>query len=123
MHLNTILFNLLLTSLAAARYVPSDPATCAKDPNKRDLTAQGETEELIERSPMGGSVIEGRAPAGTRIICLACCQGAVSICVIACNAANNGGGGASFWALAACQSSCQSWGVTCVARCDERFRN
>ncbi|KAG6065230.1 hypothetical protein E4U32_007578 [Claviceps aff. humidiphila group G2b] len=122
MQLNTILFNLLLTSLAAARYVPSDPATCAKDPNnKRDLTAQGETEELIERSPMGGSVIEGRAP--TRLICITCCQAAASFCIAACNAVNNGGGGAAFWALAACQSSCQTWGVTCVARCDERFRN
>ncbi|KAG6123223.1 hypothetical protein E4U13_000107 [Claviceps humidiphila] len=92
MQLNTILFNLLLTSLAAARYVPSDPATCAKDPNnKRDLTAQSETEELIERSPMGGSVIEGRAP--NRLICVTCCQAAASFCIAACNAVNNSGGG------------------------------
>ncbi|KAG5934410.1 hypothetical protein E4U59_006240 [Claviceps monticola] len=91
MQLNTILFNLLLTSLAAARYVPSDPATCSKDPNKRDLTAQGETEEITERSPMGGSVIEGRVP--PRLICLTCCQAATTFCLVACSATHNGGGG------------------------------
>ncbi|KAG6028486.1 hypothetical protein E4U40_000964 [Claviceps sp. LM458 group G5] len=91
MHLNTMLVNLLLTSLAAARYVPSDPATCSKDPNKRDLTAQGETEEITERSPMGGSVIEGRAP--TRLICLKCCRAATEFCLDACSARYNGGGG------------------------------
>ncbi|KAG6269123.1 hypothetical protein E4U48_004429 [Claviceps purpurea] len=120
MQLNTILFNLLLTSLAAARYVPNDPATCSKDPNKRDLTAQGETEEITERSPMGGSVIEGRAP--SRLLCVACCQAATTFCLAGCSALHNGGGGLVFWALAACQSSCSTWGVTCVARCDERYR-
>ncbi|KAG6077315.1 hypothetical protein E4U33_001342 [Claviceps sp. LM78 group G4] len=91
MHLITILFNLLLISLAAARYVPSDPATCSKDPNKRDVTAQGETEEIAKRSPMGGSSIEGRAP--TRLICLACCQAATTFCLVGCSATHNGGGG------------------------------
>ncbi|KAG6028487.1 hypothetical protein E4U40_000965 [Claviceps sp. LM458 group G5] len=120
MNLITILFNLLLASLAAARYVPSDPAICSKDPNKRDLTAQGETEEITERSPMGGSVIEGRAP--SRLICRACCQASATFCLAGCSAVHNAGAGLAFWALAACQSSCQTWGVTCVAKCDERFR-
>ncbi|KAG6123225.1 hypothetical protein E4U13_000109 [Claviceps humidiphila] len=115
MQLNTMFFNLLLTSLAAARYVPSDPATCSKDPNKRDLTAPGETEEIIKRSPMGGSVIEGRD--SPKVVCQRCCQAATMFCLDACSAAHNGGGGASFWALAACQASCQAWGVTCVAKC------
>ncbi|KAG6285782.1 hypothetical protein E4U09_007055 [Claviceps aff. purpurea] len=91
MQLNTILFNLLLTSLTAARYVQNDPATCSKDPNKRDLTAQGETEEITERSPMGGSVIEGRAP--SRLFCVTCCQAATTFCLAACSATHNGGGG------------------------------
>ncbi|KAG6087672.1 hypothetical protein E4U30_002794 [Claviceps sp. LM220 group G6] len=115
MYFNAILFNLLLTSLAAARYVPSDPATCSKDPNKRDVTAQDETEAIIERNPMGDSVIEGRD--SPKVVCQRCCQAATMFCLDACSAAHNGGGGASFWALAACQASCQAWGVTCVAKC------
>ncbi|KAG6083194.1 hypothetical protein E4U16_004789 [Claviceps sp. LM84 group G4] len=115
MHLNTMLVNLLLASLAAARYVPSDPATCSKDPNKRDVTAQGETEEIAKRSPMGGSFIEGRAP--TRLICLRCCRAATEFCFDACSARYNGGGGLTFWAMAGCQASCQSWNVACVSKC------
>ncbi|KAG6162085.1 hypothetical protein E4U51_006624 [Claviceps purpurea] len=115
MHLNTVLSNLLLTSLAAARYVPSDPATCSKDPNKRDLAAQGETEEIAKRSPMGGSFIEGRVV--SRVICLKCCRAATEFCMDACSARFNGGGGLTFWAMAGCQASCQSWNVACVAKC------
>ncbi|KAG5928849.1 hypothetical protein E4U60_007600 [Claviceps pazoutovae] len=115
MHLNTILFNLLLTTLAAARYVPSDPATCSKDPNKRDLTAQGETDEIAERSPMGGSLIEGRDT--SRIICVKCCRAATEFCMDACSARYNGGGGLTFWAMAGCQATCQSWSVACVSKC------
>ncbi|KAG5923351.1 hypothetical protein E4U61_003620 [Claviceps capensis] len=121
MNLNTILFNLLLTSLAAARYVPSDPATCSKDSNKRDLTAQGETEEIAERSPMGGSLTEGRR--ASRILCQSCCTAAQMLCDDTCRAANNGGGGLSFWIMAACQSGCETWATTCQGKCDERYRD
>ncbi|KAG6138209.1 hypothetical protein E4U22_002196 [Claviceps purpurea] len=110
MNLNTILVNLLLTSLAAARYVPSDPATCSKDPNKRDLTAQGETDE-----------IQGRR--ASRILCQACCTAAQMLCDDTCRAVNNGGGGLAFWAMAACQSGCDTWATTCHGKCDERYRD
>ncbi|KAG5948225.1 hypothetical protein E4U59_002026 [Claviceps monticola] len=120
MNLNTILFNLLLTSLAAARYVPSDPATCSKDPHKRDLTAQGETDEIAERSPMGGSLIEGRT--ASRLFCQACCTAAESFCDDTCRAATNGGGGGlSFWILAACQSGCNTWASSCLGKCEDRY--
>ncbi|KAG6174120.1 hypothetical protein E4U51_003162 [Claviceps purpurea] len=45
MQLNSLLVNLLLTSLAAARYISSDPATCSKPPVKRGLRLHGETPE------------------------------------------------------------------------------
>ncbi|KAG5994252.1 hypothetical protein E4U52_001310 [Claviceps spartinae] len=115
MQLNTILLNLFLTSLAAARYVPSDPATCSKDSNKRDLTAQGKTEEVAERSLMGGSFIEGRDP--STILCRKCCHAATEFCFDACSARFNGGGGLTFWAMAGCQASCQTWNVACMSKC------
>ncbi|KAG6264394.1 hypothetical protein E4U49_001678 [Claviceps purpurea] len=45
MQLNSLLVNLLLTSLAAARYISSDPATCSKPPVKRGLRLHDETPE------------------------------------------------------------------------------
>ncbi|KAG6208228.1 hypothetical protein E4U35_000226 [Claviceps purpurea] len=45
MQLNSLLVNLLLTSLAAARYISSDPATCSKPPVKRGLRLHDESPE------------------------------------------------------------------------------
>ncbi|KAG5920821.1 hypothetical protein E4U61_007468 [Claviceps capensis] len=82
MQLNSLLVNLFLTSLATARYISSDPATCSSPPIKRGLQLHDETPELdLEldaRSPMGGSSIQGR---GTeKEACLRCCHIGTKMC-------------------------------------------
>ncbi|KAG6034762.1 hypothetical protein E4U41_006400 [Claviceps citrina] len=117
MQLSTVLVNALLAAAATARYVQSDPATCAKDPSdKRDLEGGAEGEAGLDaRRPMGGSSIQRRAL--SRTLCLRCCHAAAMFCDDACRATWNGGTGLSFWAMAACQSNCQVWGASCVAAC------
>ncbi|KAG6135862.1 hypothetical protein E4U38_003620 [Claviceps purpurea] len=115
MQLNSLLVNLLLTSLAAARYISSDPATCSKPPVKRGLRLHDETPELdLEldaRSPMGGSSIQGR---GTeKEACLRCCSIGTNMCIIDCETRSQDGAGD----LTECQSGCKSYAARCVPMC------
>ncbi|KAG6197909.1 hypothetical protein E4U10_007610 [Claviceps purpurea] len=113
MQLNSLLVNLLLTSLAAARYISSDPATCSKPPVKRGLRLHDESPEqnlapvkrglrlhdetpeldleLDARSPMGGSSIQGR---GTeKDACLRCCHIGTNMCHKKCENKSQDGAG------------------------------
>ncbi|KAG6148914.1 hypothetical protein E4U37_007192 [Claviceps purpurea] len=113
MQLNSLLVNLLLTSLAAARYISSDPATCSKPPVKRGLRLHDESPEqnlapvkrglrlhdetpeldleLDARSPMGGSSIQGR---GTeKEACLRCCHIGTNMCHKKCENKSQDGAG------------------------------
>ncbi|KAG5945161.1 hypothetical protein E4U60_005447 [Claviceps pazoutovae] len=113
MQLNSLLVNLFLTSLATARYISSDPATCSSPPIKRGLRLHGETPELdltpvkrglrlhdetpeldLEldaRSPMGGSSIQGR---GTeKEACLRCCNIGTKMCGEKCERRSKDGTG------------------------------
>ncbi|KAG6316030.1 hypothetical protein E4U22_007427 [Claviceps purpurea] len=133
MQLNSLLVNLLLTSLAAARYISSDPATCSKPPVKRGLRLHDETPELdlapvkrglrlhdetpeldLEldaRSPMGGSSIQGR---GTeKEACLRCCHIGTNMCHKKCENKSQDGAGD----LTECQSGCKSYAARCVPMC------
>ncbi|CCE34036.1 uncharacterized protein CPUR_07967 [Claviceps purpurea 20.1] len=62
MQLNSLLVNLLLTSLAAARYISSDPATCSKPPVKRGLRLHGETPEQNLAPVKRGLRLHGETP-------------------------------------------------------------
>ncbi|KAG6113334.1 hypothetical protein E4U31_001163 [Claviceps sp. LM219 group G6] len=105
-----------MASLAAARYVPSDPKTCYKDQTnkKRDLEQRETKYELSSRNPMGGSI--ARRFTGRRQPCLDCCEAATLFCHSACRARFSGAGDA-FWLLAACQSGCTAWETGCIAAC------
>ncbi|KAG6117340.1 hypothetical protein E4U13_001198 [Claviceps humidiphila] len=95
MQLTSLLVNLLLTSLAAARYISSDPATCSKPPVKRGLRLHGETPaldlELDARNPMGGSSIQGRST--DKEACLRCCHAGTKMCDDKCEAPWHDGAG------------------------------
>ncbi|KAG6248819.1 hypothetical protein E4U47_000588 [Claviceps purpurea] len=133
MQLNSLLVNLLLTSLAAARYISSDPATCSKPPVKRGLRLHDESPEqnlapvkrglrlhdetpeldleLDARSPMGGSSIQGR---GTeKEACLRCCHIGTNMCHKKCENKSQDGAGD----LTECQSGCKSYAARCVPMC------
>ncbi|KAG6231688.1 hypothetical protein E4U34_002253 [Claviceps purpurea] len=133
MQLNSLLVNLLLTSLAAARYISSDPATCSKPPVKRGLRLHDESPEqnlapvkrglrlhdetpeldleLDARSPMGGSSIQGR---GTeKEACLRCCHIGTNMCHKKCENKSQDGAGD----LTECQSGCKSYTARCVPMC------
>ncbi|KAG6250065.1 hypothetical protein E4U24_001886 [Claviceps purpurea] len=133
MQLNSLLVNLLLTSLAAARYISSDPATCSKPPVKRGLRLHDESPEqnlapvkrglrlhdetpeldleLDARSPMGGSSIQGR---GTeKEACLRCCHIGTNMCHKKCENRSQDGAGD----LTECQSGCKSYTARCVPMC------
>ncbi|KAG6137080.1 hypothetical protein E4U47_001041 [Claviceps purpurea] len=105
-----------MASLAAARYVPSDPKTCYKEQlnKKRNLEQSEAKYDLSPRSPMGGSI--ARRFTGRRQPCLDCCEASALFCHSACRARFSGAGDA-FWLLAACQSGCSAWETGCIAAC------
>ncbi|KAG5931385.1 hypothetical protein E4U59_000351 [Claviceps monticola] len=119
MQLISLLVNLFLTSLATARYISSDPATCSSPPVKRGLRLHGETSELdLEldaRSPMGGSSIQGR---GTeKEACLRCCHIGTSTCGEKCETRSQDGAGAGAGDLTECNLGCKNWTERCVPLC------
>ncbi|KAG6285699.1 hypothetical protein E4U09_007110 [Claviceps aff. purpurea] len=112
MQLTTLLINALMASLAAAGNPINDPKACynaAIDDGKRDL------EQSFSPRYAASGTIEKRLRQ-TRAVCLACCHGAATFCDAACRARFSGPG-AAFWALAACQTSCQTVGAGCVSNC------
>ncbi|KAG5960677.1 hypothetical protein E4U57_008086 [Claviceps arundinis] len=120
MQLTSLLVNLLLTSLAAARYISSDPATCSKPPVKRGLRLHGETSaldlELDARNPMGGSSIQGRST--DKEACLRCCHAGTKMCDDKCEAPwHDGAGDLDNSKLTECKADCTSWNKRCVAKC------
>ncbi|KAG6058878.1 hypothetical protein E4U17_007388 [Claviceps sp. LM77 group G4] len=120
MQLNSLLVNLLLTSLAAARYISSDPATCSKPPVKRGLRLHDGTPELDltldARSPMGRSSIQGRST--EKEACLRCCHAGTKMCDDKCEAPwHDGAGDLNNSKLTECKADCKSWNTRCVAKC------
>lgn len=95
MQLGAFFINAIMASLAAARYVPSDPKTCYKDQvnKKRDLEQSETKYELSSRNPMGGSI--ARRFTGRRQPCLDCCEASSLLCHAGCRARFSGAGDVS----------------------------